>query len=96
MRIDQLTPISDTSATEQVSGTAGQANSTSKTSSVPSEDSGVSLSSQQLRAKLEETPDIRQDRVAALRKAMQDGTYHVSNEDLANSMLNSAFQTKAS
>ena len=92
MRIDQLTPIAETSTTERVSGTAGQANSTSKTSSSQSTDSGVSLSSQQLRAKLDETPDIRQDRVDALRKAMQDGTYHVSNEDLANAMMNTAFQ----
>jgi flagellar biosynthesis anti-sigma factor FlgM len=92
MRIDQLTPIAETTTTERVSGATGQANSTSSTSSSQSPDAGVSLSSQDLRAKLDQTPDIRQDRVDALRKAMQDGTYHVSNEDLANSMLNSAFQ----
>jgi flagellar biosynthesis anti-sigma factor FlgM len=92
MRIDQITTLTETSAADRASGTTvGQANST-PTTSVQTADSGVTLSSQELQTKLAETPDIRQDRVDALRKAMQDGTYQVSNEDLANAIFNTAFQ----
>ena len=90
MQINPITPLTETNASDRVSQT-GPAGSTS-TTSVQTPDSAISLSSQQLQAKLAETPDIRQDRVAALRQAMQDGTYRVSSQDLANAMFNTAFQ----
>jgi flagellar biosynthesis anti-sigma factor FlgM len=95
MRIDQNLPISETVQSERVSGTTtGQANSTSKSdSSTP--DVGVSLSSQQLQATLDATPDIRQDKVAALQKAMREGTYNVSSQDLAGAVYNSLIQKTA-
>jgi len=90
MRITQNLPISEVSQSERVSGTNGQASSTSKSAATQPQ-SDVSAS-QQLRAKLEQTPEIRQDRVAALRQAMQDGTYKVSSQDLANAVFNGAMQ----
>jgi flagellar biosynthesis anti-sigma factor FlgM len=88
MRIDQNLPISEAIQPERVSGTtAGQSSATS-TPGTPGPDAGVSLNSQQLQAALEATPDIRQDKVASLRQAMGDGTYHVSSEDLAGAIYN--------
>ena len=93
MRIESNQPVTGAVQSERVSGTKGQAtNSASKTSNKP--ESGVSLTSQALRNKLEQTPDIRQDKVAALQKAMREGTYHVSNQDLANAVYN-ALVTKS-
>lgn len=40
-----------------------------------------------LKAALDQTPEVRQDRVAALRAQIQQGTYKVSNEDIAGAML---------
>ncbi len=36
---------------------------------------------------LKKTPDIRADRVAALRRLIEAGEYHVASEDLAEKML---------
>ena len=90
MRIDQNLPVSEAAQSERLSGTNGQASSTPKTSGTQPQSDVTG--SQQLRAKLEQTPEIRQDRVAALKKAMQDGTYKVSNQDLANAVFNGAMQ----
>jgi negative regulator of flagellin synthesis FlgM len=101
MRIDQNLPISDTTIqSERVSGTkTGQANSTSQSSSTTgtssssaSSSSGVSVFTQQMQATLAATPDIRQDKVAKLQAAMQNGTYNVSSQDIANSMFNTMVQ----
>ncbi|MGI6037272.1 MAG: flagellar biosynthesis anti-sigma factor FlgM [Limnochordia bacterium] len=53
---------------------------------------GVNLSkeAQELQAiwkKLQETPDVRMDRVKELRQAIQKGTYHVAGRDIAEKML---------
>ena len=34
-------------------------------------------------------PDVREDRVAAIKAALANGTYSVSDEDLANKLLES-------
>ena len=38
---------------------------------------------------LSETSDIREERVAAIKKQMEEGTYKVSAEDVAEKILNS-------
>lgn len=38
-----------------------------------------------------ETPDIREDRVEAIKKQMAEGTYAVSMEDVADKMMNDFF-----
>ena len=40
-----------------------------------------------LSSQMGSVPDVRQDRVATLRQAIQNGTYSVSNEQIAQSML---------
>lgn len=40
-----------------------------------------------LSAQIGNVPEVRQDRVATLRQAIQNGTYGVSNEQIAQSML---------
>jgi len=38
-------------------------------------------------SRLKITPDIRADRVAALKRLIEAGKYHVSSEDLAEKMI---------
>ncbi|HWP83818.1 MAG TPA: flagellar biosynthesis anti-sigma factor FlgM [Terriglobia bacterium] len=40
-----------------------------------------------LKSRLKEVPEVRWERVAALRQAVQSGTYHVSDQQLADAML---------
>ncbi len=42
---------------------------------------------QQLKAELTGLPDVRQERVEALKRAVNDGTYQVSNEKIAEAMF---------
>jgi negative regulator of flagellin synthesis FlgM len=42
---------------------------------------------QQLKAQLAQTPEVRSDRVAALRQQVQQGTYKPTNEQIANAMI---------
>jgi negative regulator of flagellin synthesis FlgM len=41
---------------------------------------------QQLKADLTGLPDLRQDRVAALKQALEEGSYNVSGEQIAQAM----------
>ncbi len=42
---------------------------------------------QRVRQAIEETPDVREDRVAALRQQIQDGTYQIDMEALIDALL---------
>jgi len=42
---------------------------------------------QRLKDQLDQTPDVRSERVAALRQQIQQGTYKPSNEQIANAMI---------
>ena len=46
---------------------------------------GVKLS--ELSASLSGVPEVRQERVTAIQQAIQNGTYSVSNEQIAESMM---------
>ncbi len=54
-------------------------------------DKGLPLASGQdmekIFAVLKKTPDVREDRVAALKKLIEAGKYHVSSDDLAEKMI---------
>jgi flagellar biosynthesis anti-sigma factor FlgM len=41
---------------------------------------------QQLKADLSGLPDLRQDRVVALKQAIEEGTYNVSDQQIAQAM----------
>ncbi len=58
----------------------------------PSAGDSVSLSKEAkmlagIRQRLSETPDIRRERVEALKSAIANGTYHVASGDIADAML---------
>jgi negative regulator of flagellin synthesis FlgM len=40
-----------------------------------------------LKAELQNTPEVRRDRVQALQKAVQQGSYQVTNQQIANAIL---------
>ena len=50
--------------------------------------SSDSMSATSLQARAMQTPDIRQDRVAALKDAISKGQYKIEPEKIAESMLN--------
>ncbi|MBI1749425.1 MAG: flagellar biosynthesis anti-sigma factor FlgM [Acidobacteria bacterium] len=44
-----------------------------------------------LRKELDRVPDVRAERVASLKKVVQEGRYHVSNEQIAGAMFSELF-----
>ena len=53
--------------------------------------SGDSGKTEQLKANLSGVPDVRQDRVAALKQAIGEGSYNVSSEQIAQAMSDDLF-----
>ena len=51
---------------------------------------------QRLKDLLDQTPDVRSERVAALRQQIQQGTYKPSNEQIANGMISEIRGSKRS
>ena len=51
---------------------------------------------QHLKDQLDQTPDVRSERVAALRQQIQQGTYKPSNEQIANAMISEVRGSKRS
>jgi len=95
VKIDPQLNLPGAQSPSSVSGADAAANARplriSSESSAPAADQ-ASLSSDAvqlsgLRAKLNSVPDIRQDRVAAISLALQNGTYSVSNKQIAQSLL---------
>ncbi len=43
---------------------------------------------QQIKGLLEKVPDVREEKVAALKTAIEDGTYSVKEEEIAKKMIN--------
>lgn len=43
-----------------------------------------------IQKRLDETPAVRAEKVARLKSAIENGTYHVAAEDIAEKMLNSS------
>lgn len=71
-----------------------------KTSGVASKKDVVSISNQAkdfqtINRALRDVPDIRQERVNELSKRYESGKYDVSGKDVADKIVNSAFDTKA-
>ncbi len=44
---------------------------------------------------LSEVPDVREDKVAALKEAFASGTYNVSSQEIAESMVSKFYDTLA-
>lgn len=51
--------------------------------------SGTAKTLQAARAAVSKASDIREDKVAAIKKSIEDGTYSVSSMDIADKLVNS-------
>ena len=85
MRIDAISQI------QQVYG-VGKPRKTSNTSRVSSGRDAVEISSigkdiQTAKAAVKSAPDVREDKVADLKKQIANGTYNVSGESFADKLL---------
>jgi negative regulator of flagellin synthesis FlgM len=87
MRINPFQQPQDIASTEQANR---QHNKKAAQTQTPQQPDGVTLSAQ-LQQKLAQAPDVRQERVAAIKQAMQDGTYNVSDSQLADAMFKEFF-----
>lgn len=90
MRIDAALPLPENQQTSKVanSGSSSPQNRSAPASSgqdqaILSVDSGTI---QELKASLSQVPEVRQDRVNALRNAISSGSYQVSDQQLGNAI----------
>ncbi len=86
MRIDAMNQVSQLYSSKATKKT-GQAGGLSFSDSL--EISRVGRDMQVAKAAIAAAPDVREDRVAAIKAALANGTYSVSDEDLANKLLES-------
>lgn len=90
MRIDAALPLPENQQTSKVanSGSSSPQNRSAPASSgqdqaVLSVDSGTI---QKLKASISQVPEVRQDRVNALRNAISSGSYQISDQQLGNAI----------
>jgi negative regulator of flagellin synthesis FlgM len=90
MRIDAAFPLPEN---QQTSKMANSGSSVQQNRSVPagSTQDQAQLSApgttvQQLKANLSQVPEVRQDRVDAVRQSLASGTYQVSDQQLSDAM----------
>jgi negative regulator of flagellin synthesis FlgM len=90
MRIDASLPLPENQQTSKVagSGSSVQQNRSAPASS-SQDDAQLSADNrviQNLKAQLAKLPEVRQDRVDALRQAVNNGSYLVSSQQLADAI----------
>jgi flagellar biosynthesis anti-sigma factor FlgM len=90
MRIDGALPFPENVQTQGVtrSGPSAQQNPPAMVNS-DQDQAQLSVDSgtvQQLKTTLSQLPEIRQDRVDALRQAVSSGSYHISDQQLGDAM----------
>lgn len=90
MRIDSNSNFAATEANLQKSGSARSASSLSAAASDPAEFSSKQAKESSLAATVLASPDVRQEKVQALRTQVQSGTYHVASAQIAASLLEQA------
>lgn len=90
MRIGDSIPVTDNPQTNQVgSGTSSQSQGPAGRPGLSSDEVRISVDGgkvQQLKTNLAGLRDGRQDKVGALKQSVSNGTYHVSNEQIANAL----------
>jgi len=90
MRIDGALPVPENQQTQKVSNSGASApQGRSASISADQDQAQLSVDSgtvQVLQAKLSQLPDVRQDRVDALRQSVNSGSYQVSDQQLANAI----------
>jgi negative regulator of flagellin synthesis FlgM len=85
MRIDSFQPSQNIAETEQVK--RRQQDKTASSQAPAQDSANLSDHARNLQEKLAATPEIRQERIDAIKKAVDAGTYHVSNSQLADAMM---------
>ncbi len=90
MRVDGPLPLPENQQAQKV-GRSGSSTGKDQLESVKSNQDKAHLSVdtariEQLKTELARLPEIRQDRVEALRKAIGDGSYQVADQQLADAM----------
>jgi flagellar biosynthesis anti-sigma factor FlgM len=90
MRIDAALPVPENQPTQKVASSGGSAQPSTAAPVTSGQDQAqLSVDSgtiQQLQSKLSQLPDVRQDRVNALRQAVGSGSYKVSNQQLSDAI----------
>ena len=90
MRIDAALPLPENQQTPKVATTGSSTSQSRSAAAGPTEDqaqlSGDIAKVQQLKASLSQVPEVRQERVNALRLAMGSGTYQVSDQQLGDAI----------
>jgi len=90
MRIDAAIPFQGNIQTQKgtVSGSSSQQSSSAPISSGQDQAqlSTVGGTVQQLKASLSQMPDVRQNRVDALRQAVASGSYQISDQQLSDAI----------
>lgn len=90
MRIDGALPVPENQQTPKAANSGASAPQ-SRTAALTSGQDQAQLSAdsgtvQQLTAKVSQLPEVRQERVNALRQAVSSGSYQISDEQLANAI----------
>ncbi len=85
MRIDAYSQVQQIYANTQVNKTAKAQKTSQATDKFQMSSIGKDI--QVAKQAVNEAPDIREDKVASLKQAIQDGTYEVSGEDFADKLL---------
>jgi flagellar biosynthesis anti-sigma factor FlgM len=86
MRINSFDQTQNIGTTEQVSRKQDK-----KTSQTPAADQDGAQISAQLQQRLAQTPEVRQDRIDAIKQARDAGTYSVSDDQLSSAMFKEFF-----
>jgi flagellar biosynthesis anti-sigma factor FlgM len=86
MRINSFDQSQSIGTTDQVSRKQDK-----KTLQTPAADQDGAQVSPQLQQRLAQTPEVRQDRIDAIKQARDAGTYKVSDEQLSGAMFKEFF-----
>ena len=85
MRIEAFSQIQQVYGAKKVTKAAKPQKTTGATDNVQISSFGKEI--QFAKQAVKESADIRQEKVAPIKSAIQNGTYNVSNEDFANKLL---------
>lgn len=90
MRIDAALPLPENQQTSKVASSGSSVPQNRPAAASPEQDQAqLSVDNntiQNLKTSLAQVPEVRQNRVNALRAAINSGSYQVSNQQLANAM----------
>ena len=87
MRIDSFQPSNSIADTQTVTRPDNKKAQQAQVST-PAQDTASISERARLQQRATQVPDVRQERVSAIKQQMQAGTYNVSDSQLADAMMN--------